>query len=228
MKIRTILEIAKIDKEGAYKSIIDAIETDAQRKTEKYKTVLEANNKFYTVHTLEDFKIDLVANLLKAVYKYIDSNDIVKDIQVRNGGSYIDATIIRNGTEYDFSTSSVLSGGYNIQTLHSRYLVDTKLPKANQPTKIYERLTKEQKQLKIINGLLARIQLSEAREVELLSTTSLDFYNKQFNRAIPETKLDDFIAETKLSRIQWAEEDIRVTTDKLNKELKKLEKIRAS
>ena len=43
----------------------------------------------------------------------------------------ISSNIIRDGISYPFSTDVIYAGGYNIQTLHIRYVVNTKLKQTN-------------------------------------------------------------------------------------------------
>lgn len=75
---------------------------------------------------------------LSATYKFIDSlsdrineNDIITsyDFKIGVDGRVIGTiTIERDGINYPLQTISIYAGGYNIQKLHTRYIVHTNIP----------------------------------------------------------------------------------------------------
>ena len=78
-------------------------------------------------------RIGVIIDLLKSFQKYTKPSDVLLTIIPNEGikGIEINATIERDGQEYDYYTYAVYAGGYNIQREHLRYLTKTKLPKVN-------------------------------------------------------------------------------------------------
>jgi len=70
-------------------------------------------------------------NFLSTVYKYLSQIDNIKDvvvIKVQVGRKGIEGSwkILTDDDEILFSTQAIYAGGYNIQSLHIRYIVDVK------------------------------------------------------------------------------------------------------
>lgn len=92
--------------------------------------------------------IVMTYDLLKSLEKYTSPEDeLIKFTAKVDRGIKItiDSIISRNGVEYPFWTDVIYAGGYNIQVLHFRYLVKTKLPKTNENKLTNEFKSKVQK-----------------------------------------------------------------------------------
>lgn len=105
--------------------------------------------KKFTEWEVEMIKLGLIVDLFKSFQNYIYDTDTLVTIIPREGtkGIEISAVIERDGQQYDYFTSAIYAGGHNIQRLHMRYLVKTKLPKiksglAREYEKKYKNLTK--------------------------------------------------------------------------------------
>jgi hypothetical protein len=84
----------------------------------------------------DDIRMHLTMDLCKAVEKYTLSTDELVEIicgSVSAGCIRIDATVMRDGSSYAFSTDVIYAGGYNVQRLHIRYITKTNLPKISAP-----------------------------------------------------------------------------------------------
>jgi len=78
--------------------------------------------------------------ILSTLYKLINSvemylKDTDKLISIKSyytpKGTTVNAIVERDGVRYTFDTEVILAGGYNIQTLHNRYIVRTNIPRTN-------------------------------------------------------------------------------------------------
>jgi hypothetical protein len=81
-------------------------------------------------YALEVLNLSLIFDLYGAVGNYLEDTDkLVGDIIVEDikGNIVIKAKVERGGEEYNFETDMILAGGHNIQRLHYRYIVKTKL-----------------------------------------------------------------------------------------------------
>lgn len=108
--------------------------------------------KTFTEWEVEMIKLGLIVDLFKSFQNYIYDTDTLVTIIPREGtkGIEISAVIERDGQQYDYFTSAIYAGGHNIQRLHMRYLVKTKLPKiksdlASEYEQKYKNLTKVEK-----------------------------------------------------------------------------------
>lgn len=139
------------------KSIIEYIEKEYDRKVSKLDEEL--------------IKAELIFDLVKALNKHLNSNDIAKDITIkRDKGNkiIIDLTITRDGKDYPFSTNVIYAGGHNIQRLHYRYLISTNLPSKRSIDKDIENVYKEKvKSLTKKEKLLKEIESFEKRIIKM-------------------------------------------------------------
>ena len=87
----------------------------------------------WTAFDDQSVRIGVIIDLLKSFQKYTKPSDVLVTIIPNEGmkGIEINATIERDGQEYDYYTHAIYAGGYNIQREHLRYLTKTKLPKVN-------------------------------------------------------------------------------------------------
>lgn len=108
--------------------------------------------KEFTEWDVEMIKLGLIVDLFKSFQNYIYDTDKLISVTPNEGakGIEISAVIERAGVQYDYFTYAIYAGGHNIQRLHMRYLVKTKLPKiksdiAREYEQKYKNLTKAEK-----------------------------------------------------------------------------------
>jgi hypothetical protein len=141
---------------------------------------------------IEYYEFGLVVDMVKSVGNYIKDGDSIKNIdnsRGRDGSITISCVIERDGTDYPFSTEVILAGGYNIQILHFRYIVKTKLPRTSS-NPYYDKLNDERKKLTKIQKLREDLGYAE---------NSIKKYEVKLEEAKANAKLSDAEVE-KLSR----------------------------
>ena len=84
----------------------------------------------YSIVNVYDYLITNFGKLFSAVSKYIQSGDVLLNSTYLSTakGFTISCKVNRDNQEYYFNTDCIYAGGYNIQCLHFRYIVKTKLP----------------------------------------------------------------------------------------------------
>lgn len=125
-----------------------------------------------TKYDEEFIRLELVYDLVKALGNYVKKDDKLILLQERKekGIIVIDSIIERNGERKHLNTQVITAGGYNIQNLHYRYLVNTDLPRIYNETaskeiedeikkikKTKSNLEKIESEKNIINRLKSRI-----------------------------------------------------------------------
>jgi len=77
---------------------------------------------------LKNYRLKLISDLSKVSDKYFRKDDEIeiREVRKQHGTFSIYSTIKREGESYYFNTQQIIAGG-NIQCMHFRYLVDTKL-----------------------------------------------------------------------------------------------------
>lgn len=107
-----------------YKYPQETFDSSARRLTKK----AEADR--YSIVNVYEYLITNFGKLFSAVSKYIKSEDILLNSTYRSTpkGFTISCKVSRDSQEYYFDTDCIYAGGYNIQCLHFRYIVKTKLP----------------------------------------------------------------------------------------------------
>lgn len=118
-----IIEEILLKSESFLDDVVNKISTDYKEKT----------NRDFSSYDIKMCYYGLVFDLIKSLTKNLDKNDILKDLDVKlsKGVLAISATIERVGKDYALYTEGIYAGGYNIQTLHIRYITKTNLPKIN-------------------------------------------------------------------------------------------------
>lgn len=143
-------------------------------------------NKTITIGTHEDdmIKVGLIVDLFKAMQNYILESDQIVTLKATTsaGRIEIDADILRDGETMRFSTYAILAGGYNIQRLHVRYIVSSKLPRVS--SDFTSEIVKETKRLSKIEKMKVELKNMIAKREELIETI-----------AVNETLTDDQIIE---------------------------------
>lgn len=79
-------------------------------------------------------RLNIIYDMVSALEKYTKPDDTLISFNARGSvknNIEISAIIERDNNKYSFVTSVIYAGGYNIQVLHYRYIVKTKLPKTN-------------------------------------------------------------------------------------------------
>ena len=84
----------------------------------------------YSIVNVYDYLLVNFGKLFSSVSKYVKSGDVLLNSTYLSTakGFTISSTVSRDNQEYYFNTDCIYAGGYNIQCLHFRYIVKTKLP----------------------------------------------------------------------------------------------------
>jgi len=178
--------------------------------TQKWiESVKEQGDVVLREHDIEDFRFVLIMDLVKAIGNYIEPTDSVSDIKFTHSQTSIllNCKIIRDGNEFPFSTDIIFAGGYNIQKLHLRYIVNTKLPHKKTNT-YFDKLNSEYKKITKIEKIKEQItycedhlerykaKLEEARLNSLLSDDEIEKISREHDTArwnIVDTTWDEIV-----------------------------------
>lgn len=112
---------------------------------EKYK---EAGKEFKNDER-QLMKIGTTYEILSTITSYLDENDKIIDYDILSDQNRIEAHLLieRNGKEHQLSTEIVYAGGYNVQQLHTRYIVKSNLKKKSKDIFSEDNLSPELKEL---------------------------------------------------------------------------------
>lgn len=162
--------------------IIDAIKPDLDKVINAYKKEAIKDGKGFTKRDEEYVELLYTFKLAQSIGNYVKPDDSIENIKfsLSPKGYTISAKINRDGMLHDLITEAILAGGYNIQTLHYRYITDTTLPSVNNTLvdPINEKIKKLKKEDKIKSEIerLSKVKDDlEAEVKELSSLTKTDF-----------------------------------------------------
>jgi hypothetical protein len=139
------------------------------------ESAIKAEERF-TAYDEKMYRIALVIDLVKAAGNYLlNSDELEGKFELKTGkdGSIeIKSRIKREDKIFTFNTRMIYAGGYNVQCLHFRYLVDTNLSKnkneALEEVKSIEKKMKAenriQKEIESIDRIIARDEEKLAKE----------------------------------------------------------------
>jgi len=123
---------------------------------------------------VKQFIEDSEHNFLSTIYKYLSQIDNIRDvnvIKVQVGRKGLEGSwkIITDDDEILFSTQAIYAGGYNIQSLHIRYIVDVKSLIKKQDIKniLSTKIQKQSKDLADIKRAERQRNTDEKREEKI-------------------------------------------------------------
>lgn len=158
---------------------------------ETYKERAEKEGRVFTAREQTYIELELVKDLVNALGNYIKKTDTIENLDFKQSKAVvaISARIMRDGKPNYFSTQMIYAGGYNIQVLHFRYIVDTKLPHMyNAPVKAIEAKIKhmraEDKIKADINQQEGYIKQYTNKAKELETKTKEQFFEEEEQRHI--------------------------------------------
>ena len=151
--------------------ILDTLEpTIVEMLAATEKWFVEKFNQEFTKYDRELARINLTYDMVKSIESYTLPTDSLISMNVSKsvkGNIQIDAQIQRGETVYSFATEAIYAGGHNIQRLHYRYIVKTKIPGTGSNTIAKEysdkikKMSKLEKLNKEINSYEIRIKNAE-------------------------------------------------------------------
>ncbi len=91
-------------------------------------------------------KLCIQHKLIGAITRYIKETDVIESTKVGFSGGNITARI--NTNRGHLNTEVIYAGGYNIQSLHTRYIIDTNLPIKGENKSMIKEIVKQKRQFK--------------------------------------------------------------------------------
>lgn len=169
-KFKTGYEVIDSVVEGNWQLVSDYVER--VKESLKYKNQLENEERKLEGKDLIPFKFDsldeeytalyCVSDLVKALAKFVKKDDKLVNSSISVNRGLIEGTIIilRDGKEYQIDTHSIYASG-DIQRLHIRYLVNSKLPRLAGKSEAEKTLNNEIKKMSKVEKLQDNINLKE-------------------------------------------------------------------
>lgn len=165
-------------------SILDELESYLIQLESQYEEAyMKEFGRLPSEYEIRDFFMGTLYKLINSVEKYLKSTDILIEInsEYRHLGTTVNAIIERDGVRYSFETEVILAGGYNIQSLHNRYIVRTKLPKTNND--------------EVSNSYKTKIKkLQGAKKIQ----DDINDYQRQINRIESEIKVNSKLSDDEI------------------------------
>lgn len=144
-------------------SILSSLENTIQGMLSAIEKYFLEKEMSFTAYDRELARLNLIFDMLKSIESYTLPTDTLVSINPRTSGKgniEISARIQRDDTTYYLETEAILAGGYNIQTLHYRYITKTDLPKTgrNEISQSYAAEIKKMSKLEKLNNDLKRLE----------------------------------------------------------------------
>ena len=143
------------------RQILEKLDSEINYLAGKIFDNMKKNNliKSNEIKKLEYIKLYISYDFLKSVEIYTKQNDLLKSISSGlsiKGNMLISCVIERDNLVYNLETDCIYAGGYNIQSLHYRYITKTNLPKTGNRTlaeTIKMEIKKIDKKTKLLNDI---------------------------------------------------------------------------
>lgn len=156
---------------------IQLIENQLKVETIDYKIRnLQSNIQYIKGNIERDiyfWKLGIKYKLFTSLSNYIDENDYISDITINNGvkGLEISCSVKRLNEVYNFTTTCIEAGGYNIQCFHYRYIVTTKLSKIE--NKILQKIFKYKEDIERLEYFLSILKNKPLEESKYSSIETI-------------------------------------------------------
>lgn len=231
--------------------------TDRTRKSVEAMSIEKTGVSYYwTEFDTYCTQVGAIADLMKAMANYLNNDDQLITMSATEGikGIEISIDILRGGSSWNMITTAIWAGGYNIVREHTRYIVNTNLPrkksdfaaefiaeekKAKKLTDLQKTLSRfEQRLQNAANELAANLEKTDAEIIEELKEDE----DKKwiFELTIEDSKFTDlnefnqFKAEAiakdvefwKTRNIEWNRREVKDMTQAIKRTKQGIEKVK--